>query len=113
VTKLGEIEEASVGRRALIIAIADFKKRVLPDTTATAQKVGSTEGDSAEFGTQTVQHLPTPPPLPSTSSVGDVFETVTSPDSTRIVTAIDDDDEVAVPSAKEKYTHSLESHSAI
>jgi len=68
----GEIEEAAAGRRDLIKAIADFIKVVLPDTTL-AQKVAIPKSKSAEFGTQTVQHLTTPPQslaLPSTSSAG-------------------------------------------
>jgi hypothetical protein len=99
VTKRGEIEEASVGRRVLINAITDFIKTVLLDTTtATAQKVFKPVNESTEFGTQTVQRLTTPsptpsPPLPSTSSAGDVFETETSPVITRITARDDDDDD--------------------
>jgi hypothetical protein len=50
------------------------------------------KSESSDFGTQTVQRQTTPP-LPSTSSAGDVFETETSPVITRIVTAIDDEDD--------------------
>jgi len=96
----GEIEEAVVGRRALIKATADFIKVVLPDTTL-AQKVAIPKSESAEFGTQNIQHLTTPPQpvaLPSTSFAGNVYETGTSPVSTGIASATaadDDDDKVA------------------
>ena len=77
----GKIAEAAVGRKALIKAIANFIKVVLPDTTL-AQKVTTPRSES---GTQTDMNLATPPPprsapLPSTSSAGDVvYETETSP----------------------------------
>jgi len=96
----GEIEKAAVGRRALIKAIADYKL-VLPDTTL-LQKLAIPKSESGEFGTQTVQHLTTPPQhvaLPSTSSARDVvYETGTSPVSTTIAgatPATDDDSVVA------------------
>jgi hypothetical protein len=91
VTKRGEIEEASVGRKALINAIADFIKTALPDTTL-APKAVVPKSEAVEFGTQTVQRLTTPPPLPSTSSAGYVFETETSPVITRLIPRDDDDD---------------------
>jgi len=73
----GEIAEAAVGRKALIKAIADFIKVILPGTTL-AQKVTTPRSES---GTQTDMNLATPPPpLPSTSSAGEVvYETETSP----------------------------------
>jgi len=81
-----EIAEAAVGRKALIKAIADFIKAVLPDTTL-AQKVTTPRSESTEEGTQTVRNLTPSAPrfesLPSTSSAGDVYETETSPVSTR------------------------------
>jgi len=97
----GEISEAAVERRALINAIADFIKVVLPDTTL-AQKVATPKSKSAELGMQTVRNLTTPPQfvaLPSTSSAGDVYETEKSPVSTRYAGAAaatydDDDDDV-------------------
>jgi len=78
-----EIAEAAVGRKALIKAIADFIKAVLPDTTL-SQKVTTPRSGSVEEGTQTLHNLkPTSAlrfePLPSTSSAGDVYETETSP----------------------------------
>jgi len=78
-----EIAEAAVGRKALIKAIADFIKAVLPDTTLT-QKVPTPKSGSVEDGTQTLQNLKQAStlrfePLPSTSSAGDVYETETSP----------------------------------
>jgi hypothetical protein len=93
----GEIAEAAVERRALIKAIADFIKEVLPDATLT-QKVDTPKRDSAELGTQTVQNLATPLPLPSNTSAGKVvYETQTSPVSTRYAgpptLASDDDDD--------------------
>jgi len=82
----GEIAEAAVGRKALIKAIADFIKVILPGTTL-AQKVTTPRSESVELGKQTDMNLATPPrsvPLPSTSSAGDVvYETETSPVSTR------------------------------
>ena len=83
---------------------------ILPDTTL-AQKVAMPKSKSADFGTQTVQHLTTPPQsvaLPSTSSAGDVYETETSPVSNRFAGAtaaayVDDD----VKGAKERYAHLL------
>jgi len=50
----GEIAEAAVGRKALIKAIADFIKVILPDTTL-AQKVTTPRSGSAEEGTQTTE----------------------------------------------------------
>jgi hypothetical protein len=50
----GEIAEAAVGRKALIKAIADFIKVILPDTTL-AQKVSTPRSGSAEEGTQTTE----------------------------------------------------------
>ena len=97
----GEIAEAAVGRRALIKAIADFIKVILPDTTL-AQKVTTPRSLSIELGTQTDMNLATPPrsaPLPSTSSAGDdVYETATSPFSdgfnrARPTALADDDDD--------------------
>jgi len=84
----GEIAEAAVGRRALIKAIADFMKVVLHDTIA--QKVTTPRSESRELGTQTDMNLAIPPrfvPLPSTFSAGDVYETETSPVSTRFASA--------------------------
>jgi len=88
----GDIEEAAVGRRALIKAIADFIKAVLPETTL-AQKVTILKSESQS--TQTVRHLTTPPSqpprpvaLPLNSSAAVVmYETETSPVSTRIAGA--------------------------
>jgi len=67
---------------------------VLPDTTV-AQKAATPKSVSVELGTQT-----TPPrsvPLPSTSSEGDVYETESSPLSTRFAgataLAYDEDDD--------------------
>jgi len=98
----GKIAEAAVGRKALIKAIANFIKLVLPDTTL-AQKVTTPRSES---GTQTDMNLATPPPprsapLPSTSSAGDVvYETETSPFSAGFTRArrpttlgYDDDDD--------------------
>jgi len=89
----GEIAEAAVGRRALVKAIKDFIKVILPDTTL-AQKVTSPKG------TQTVRNLTRSlrvEPLPSTSSAGDVYEAETSPVSTSLsgarALAYDDDDD--------------------
>jgi hypothetical protein len=64
----GKIAEAAVERKALIKAITDFIKTVLPDITLT-QKVATPKRESVEYGTQTAP----PPltrvvPLPSTSS---------------------------------------------
>jgi len=77
----GEITKAAVGRKALIKAIADFIKAILPDTTL-AQKITTPRSESMELGTQADMNLATPPPrsapLPSTSA-GDVYETETSP----------------------------------
>jgi len=78
-----EIAEAAVGRKALIKAIADFIKVVLPNTTL-SQKVPTPRSRSVEEGTQTLHDLKQPStlrfePLPSTSSAGDVYETETSP----------------------------------
>jgi hypothetical protein len=74
----GEIAKAVVELRALIKAIVDFIKVVLPDATLT-QNVETPKRVSADLGTQTIQILATPPPLPSTSSVGKVVhETQTS-----------------------------------
>jgi len=95
-----EIAEAAVGRKALIKAIADFIKVILPDTTL-AQKVTTPRSGSTEEGTQTVRNLTTTAlrfePLPSTSSAGDVYETEKSPVSTRFAgpttPAYDDDDD--------------------
>jgi len=95
-----EIAEAAVGRKALIKAIADFIKMILPDTTL-SQKLTTLRSGSAEEGTQTVRNLTTTPlrfePLSSTSSAGDVYETETSPVSTRFAgptaLAYDDDDD--------------------
>ena len=91
----GEIAEAAVGRKALIKAIADFIKVILPDTTL-AQKVTTPKSGSVDLGTQTVRNLTTPPRFVATSSAGDVYEAETSPVSTRFagVTALayDDDD---------------------
>ena len=50
----GETAEAAVGRKALIKAIADFIKVILPDTTL-AQKVTTPSSGSAEEGTQTTE----------------------------------------------------------
>jgi hypothetical protein len=94
-----EIAEAAVGRKALIKAIADFIKAVLPDTTL-AQKATTPGSESAEEGTQTARKLTTSAlrfePLRSTSA-GDVYETETSPVSTRFAgpttLAYDDDDD--------------------
>jgi len=96
----GQIEEAAVRRGALIKAIADFIKKVLPDTTF-VQKVTTPKSESVELGTRSVQHLATPPgsvALPSTSSARDVvYETETSPVCTRFAgataVAYDDDDD--------------------
>jgi len=94
-----EIAEAAVGRKALIKAIANFIKVILPDTTL-AQKVTTPRSDSAEEGTQTLRNLTTAlrfEPLPSTSSAGNVYETETSPVSTRFARptapVYDDDDD--------------------
>jgi len=54
VAMLSEIAEAAEGRKALIKAIADFIKAVLPDTTL-AQKVTTPRSESAEEGTQTME----------------------------------------------------------
>jgi len=57
---------------------------ILPDITL-AQKVATPKSGSAELGTQTARNL-TPPQfvvLPSTSSERDVYETETSPVTTR------------------------------
>jgi hypothetical protein len=63
--------------------IADFIKVVLPDATLT-QIVDTSKRETAELGTQPVQYLPTQPPLPSTSSVGEVvYEKQKSHVSTR------------------------------
>jgi hypothetical protein len=92
----GEIAEAAVEGRALIKAIADYIKEVLTDATLT-QKVDIPKRESVELGTQIVQDLATQPPLPSTSSAGEVvYETQTSPVSTRFAgppTAASDDDD--------------------
>jgi len=95
----GEIAEAAVGRKALIKAIADFIKVILPDTTL-AQKVTTPKSGSVDLGTQTVRNLTTPlrfVALPSTSSAGDVYEAETGPVSTRFAgataLAYDDDDD--------------------
>jgi len=89
----GDIEEAAVGRKALIKAIANFIQVVLSDNTL-ALKVGLPKSESSDFGTQTT---PTPPliqrspsllVLPSTSIADeDIFEKETSPVITRIVGA--------------------------
>jgi hypothetical protein len=79
-----EIAEAAVERKALIKAIADFMKVVLPDPTR-APKVTIPKSVSTELGTQTVRDLRTPIltrtlHFPSTSSAGEaVYETETSP----------------------------------
>ena len=95
-----EIAEAAVGRKALIKAIADFIKVVLPDTTLT-QKAVTPKSESVELGTQT-----TPPPrstpLPSTSSKEDVYETETRPITTL---ASDDRDTSAVSEEEEENVH--------
>jgi hypothetical protein len=98
----GENAEAAVERKALIKAIADFIKVVLPDSTL-APKVTLPKSTSAEFGTQTVRNLRTPVlsrsvHLASTSSAGEVvYETETSPFSTRFAgppaAASDDEDD--------------------
>ena len=88
-----EIAEAAVGRRALIKAIADFTKVVLPDTTL-AQKTITPKSESVELGTQTTPSRSAP--LLSTSSESDVvYETETSPVSTRFAcaTALAHDDD--------------------
>ena len=56
-----EIAEAAVGRKALMKAIADFIKAVLPDTTL-AQKVTTPKSGSAEEGIQTVRDKTTTAP---------------------------------------------------
>jgi hypothetical protein len=107
--KRGEIEEASVGRRALINAIADFIKTVLPNT-ALAPKAVVPKSEAVEFGTQTVQRPRTPsppPPLPSTSSAGDVFETETSPVITRVIPRDDDDDDDIAGDVSEGEVHAF------
>jgi hypothetical protein len=111
--KRSEIEEASVERKALITAIADFIKKVLPDTSI-APKAVKPKIEAVEFGTQTVRHqakLPpsAPPPLPSTSSAGEVFETETSPVTPRILsfTADDDDDEEVAGAVSEGEVHAF------
>jgi hypothetical protein len=53
----GKIAEAAVESKALIIAIEDFIKTVLPDITLTPQ-LATPKRESVEYGTQT-----TPPPL--------------------------------------------------
>jgi hypothetical protein len=95
----GKIAEAAVERKALIKAITDFIKTVLPDIILT-QKVTIPKRVSVEYGTQTAPPPPTRVvPLPSTSSVGDkIYEAETSPVSTRFAgppapaVASDDDD---------------------
>jgi hypothetical protein len=85
----GEIAEAAVGRKALIKAIADFIKVILPGTTL-ARKITTPKSGSVDVGTQTVRNLSTPPrfeALPWTSSAGDVYEAETSPVSTRFAGA--------------------------
>jgi hypothetical protein len=114
----GKIAEAAVERRALIKVIADFIKVVLPNTTLT-QKVYTPKRESAELGTQTVENLATPPPLPSTSSAGEVvYEAQTSPVGTAglptaAYAADDDDDDVRVVSDGDVRTFSRKSFGAI
>ena len=90
----GEIEEAAVGRKALIRAIADFIKLVLPENIL-AQKVVLPKSVSSAQTAQT----PSPPPPPqrapvALSSTSDyVFQTETSPVSTRIIGAAAADDD--------------------
>jgi hypothetical protein len=48
----GKIAEAAVERRALIKAVTDFIKTVLPEITL-VQKVATPKRESVEFGTQT------------------------------------------------------------
>jgi hypothetical protein len=88
----GEIAEAAVRRKALIKAIADFIKAILPDTTL-AEKITTPRSESIELVTQTDMNLATPPPrsapVPSTSSAGDVvYETETSPFSAGFTRAL-------------------------
>jgi hypothetical protein len=76
-----KIAEAAVERKALIKAITDFIRTVLPDITLT-QKVATPKIESEEYGTQTAPPPPTRVvPLSSTSTVGGEAET--SPVSTR------------------------------
>ena len=90
-----EIAEAAVGRKALIKAIADFIKVVLPDTTLT-QKAVTPKSESVELGTQTT-------PLPSTSSKENaVYETETRPITSL---ASDNKDTSAVSEEEEENVH--------
>jgi hypothetical protein len=99
-----QIADASVGHRALIKSIADFIKVVLPETTLVQEAV-TPKSESVELGTQIVQHPTTPPrsaPIPSSYSVGDVYETETSLVSIRFAgttaLACDDDGDTGVVS---------------
>jgi hypothetical protein len=70
----GKIAEAAVERGALIKAITDFIKTVLPDITL-VQKVATLKRESVEFGTQTLLPPTRSVALPSNSSMGDhVYE---------------------------------------
>ena len=108
----GEIQEAVVGRTALIKAKADFIKEVLPGTTL-AQKGATPKSVSAELVTQTVRNLTTPPQfvaIPSTSSAGVVaYETEASPVSTRYAgaTAAAYDDDVDTGAVIEGEVHAF------
>jgi hypothetical protein len=62
----GEIAEAAVELRVLIKANANIIKEVFPDATLT-QIVDTPKREFAELGTQNIQNMATPPPLPSTS----------------------------------------------
>jgi hypothetical protein len=94
----GKIAEAAIERKALIKAIADFIKTVLPDITLIP--LVTPKRDSVEYGPQTAPPPPTRVvPLPSTSSVGDeVYEAETSHVSARFAgppapTVVSDDDD--------------------
>jgi hypothetical protein len=66
-------------------------------TDVSKSKVDTPKRESAELGKQAVQNLAPPSPLPSTTSAGEVvYETQTSPVSTRFAgppTTVSDDDD--------------------
>jgi hypothetical protein len=82
----GKIPEAAVEPKALIKAIVDFIKTVLPHTTL----IDTPKRESVELGTQIGLLRTRSVPLPST---GEVYEAETSPVSTAAAIASDDDDD--------------------
>lgn len=97
-----EISEAAVGRKALIKAIADFIKVVLPDTTLT-QKAVTPKSESVELGTQTTPPPPRSTPLTSTSSKEDVYEKETLASDDRDTSAVSEEEENVHKFARKSY----------